>query len=101
MQVTRDGHPVAFQHQRLPEDAFDLSVADVTLAQFEMLASRTGLRLDLSLHHPATLQEWKNAISGSMVSVQLLMQVRHLTEFTCCLEMGPIFLFALDSTSRI
>jgi CDK inhibitor PHO81 len=40
VQLTRDGHPIIYAGRRLPEDAFDLSISDVTLPQLEALARR-------------------------------------------------------------
>lgn len=42
VQVTKDLEPVIFSDWMLPSTDFDLSVCDVTLAQFESLATRLG-----------------------------------------------------------
>jgi CDK inhibitor PHO81 len=42
VQVTRDLHPVVCADWILPQSTFDLTVSDVTLAQFEALAVSTN-----------------------------------------------------------
>ncbi|KII95927.1 hypothetical protein PLICRDRAFT_99241 [Plicaturopsis crispa FD-325 SS-3] len=73
VQVTRDLHPVIFSDWVLPETGFDLGVADVSLAQFEDLAKKLGRELcDDSL---SSIQDWRTAVRGSMVSLAHLMLV--------------------------
>lgn len=75
VQVTRDGHPVTFPRWQLPEDAFDIGVPNVTLAQFESFARRKGQWLNASMDIPMALADWRSAVAGCMSSLQLLMQV--------------------------
>jgi CDK inhibitor PHO81 len=72
IQVTRDLQPVVYPNLRLADVEFNLGVADVTLAQFEALASRSGKRLDLKNTDPQNLAA---AISGSMCSLSQLLKV--------------------------
>jgi CDK inhibitor PHO81 len=71
VQVTRDMHPVIFADWLLPESGFDLGVADVTLRQFELLATR--LRKDLDVVDDST--DWRRVTAESMVSLSRLMTV--------------------------
>jgi CDK inhibitor PHO81 len=73
VQVTRDLHPVVYPDWLLPESAFDLTVADVTLAQFEALAARLGRHLKLPSGSMAN--DWPVLVARSMVSLAHLMQV--------------------------
>jgi CDK inhibitor PHO81 len=59
----------------LPESRFDLSVAEVTLAQFEALAKTLGRNLDLPIK--TSVLDWHTVVSQSMISLVQLMQVRH------------------------
>ena len=75
VQVTRDLHPVVYANWLLPESRFDISVSDVTLAQFEALATTLGR----SLHAPVNTSApgWRTLVSQSMISLTQLLQVRH------------------------
>jgi len=83
VQVTQDLQPVVFGEWELPQQDFDLWVADVTLAQFEALARRKGreLRADggdgggTSSVTPSTPSEWHSLIRRSMVSLETLLKV--------------------------
>lgn len=83
VQVTQDLQPVVFGEWELPQQDFDLWVADVTLAQFEALARRKGreLRADggdgggSSSVTPSTPSEWHSLIRRSMVSLENLLKV--------------------------
>lgn len=75
VQVTRDLHPVVYTNWLLPESRFDLSVADVTLAQFEALATTLGRDLDAPIDTCA--HDWHTLVSQSMTSLSRLMKVRH------------------------
>lgn len=74
VQVTRDFHPVVYSNWLLPETDFDFGVADVTLAQFEVLAGRLGR--DLHGISSARVHDWRTLIPNSMVSLVHLMKVR-------------------------
>ena len=74
MQVTRDLQPVTFCEWRLPEDAYDLGVADVTLSQFTALAQRVG-RSGLNVSINASLSDLHKAIAGSMMPLSDLLRV--------------------------
>jgi CDK inhibitor PHO81 len=87
VQVTQDLHPVVFGEWQLPQQDFDLWVADVTLAQFEALARRKGMELrandsgsgggdgDGDCVMPSTASEWHSLIRRSMVSLENLFKV--------------------------
>lgn len=80
VQVTRDLQPVVFREWQLPQQDFDLWVADVTLAQFEALARRKGMELRANSTSggvtPTTPSEWHSLIRRSMVSLENLLKVR-------------------------
>ncbi|KAF8665648.1 hypothetical protein AX16_000103 [Volvariella volvacea WC 439] len=73
VQVTKDHHPVVYAGQYLPERNFELSVSDVTLAQFEALAKREGRQLE-SNPQIAT-GDWPSRIQRSMLSLAQLLTV--------------------------
>jgi len=73
VQVTRDFHPVVYAEWMLPQPGFDLRVADVSLAQFEALASRLGRNFDGTID--TSTQGWNTSISRSMISLVQLMKV--------------------------
>jgi CDK inhibitor PHO81 len=82
VQVTQDLQPVVFGDWSLPQQDFDLWVADVTLAQFEALARRKGRELRASGGSPSSsgggglaLSEWHSLIRRSMVSLENLLKV--------------------------
>jgi CDK inhibitor PHO81 len=71
IQVTRDLHPVVYTDWLLPTSEFELSVCDVTLQQFELLAIRSERNLEES--NVAALRDWSALMPKAMVSlVQLL-----------------------------
>lgn len=72
VQVTRDLQPVVYSAWRLPEDAYDVGVADVTLAQFQALASRAGRRYVPS--NFATINDLQHALAASMISLADLLK---------------------------
>ena len=74
VQVTRDLHPVIFSDWRLPENAYELGMADVTLAQFQGLALRAGRQYDHSCT-PQSLSEFHRLIARSMISLSELLKV--------------------------
>jgi CDK inhibitor PHO81 len=80
VQVTQDLQPVVFGEWQLPQQDFDLWVADVTLAQFEALARRNAMELSASDNSssgvvPSTPSEWHSLIRRSMVSLENLLKV--------------------------
>ena len=75
VQVTRDLHPVVFAEWKLPDDHYDLGVADVTLSQFQSLASRLG-RGSASSDPSASPSQWAKRIASSMVTLQEILRVR-------------------------
>ena len=81
VQVTQDLQPVVFGDWSLPQQDFDLWVADVTLAQFEALARRKGRELRASGGSTSNsggglaLSEWHSLIRRSMVSLENLLKV--------------------------
>lgn len=94
VQVTRDRHPVVFPRWLLPEDGYELGVADVTLAQFRALACRLGRGL-----HPidpqASSQVLYEMVSQSMASLadalrvcRISFEIKHGDFLTC-----PSFVF--------
>lgn len=72
VQVTRDLHPVIFSDWLLPIAEFDLGVADVTLNQFEKLATRC--KRDMGSINRSL--DWHLDLAGSMISLAQLMTVR-------------------------
>jgi CDK inhibitor PHO81 len=80
VQVTQDLQPVVFGEWQLPQQDFDLWVADVTLAQFEALARRKGRELRANNTSSgvtaSTPSEWHSLIRRSMVSLENLLKVR-------------------------
>ncbi len=80
MQVTRDLQPVTFCEWRLPEDAYELGVADVTLSQFTALAQRVG-RFGLNnVSGSASLSDLHKAIAGSMMPLSDLLKVSTIAQ---------------------
>ena len=73
VQVTRDLEPVIFSEWSLPEDGYDLGVADVTLAQFRGLAQRHGRVLPTPGTSP--IQEFRAGVAQSMASLREVLQV--------------------------
>ncbi|KPV75877.1 uncharacterized protein RHOBADRAFT_48327 [Rhodotorula graminis WP1] len=76
VQVTADGHPVAYPLWRLPVDGFDVSVGDVRLDQFSALAKRLGKSVD-----PAQVGDredpsaWYQAIADALVPLEELLSI--------------------------
>ncbi|KAI0069093.1 ankyrin [Artomyces pyxidatus] len=87
LQVTRDFQPVVFAEWRLPEENFDLGVADVTLAQFEVLAQRLGKGLSGVEMLPYTAADWYRVASSSMVSLERLIKALPAS-MGLCLELA-------------
>ncbi|KAJ7068001.1 hypothetical protein C8F01DRAFT_585539 [Mycena amicta] len=75
IQVTSDLHPVIFENAFLPQTGFDLSVADVTLAQFEALALTSGRTLDHSqVSGNVDASDWAS-VPSSMISLGQLLKI--------------------------
>ena len=74
IQVTKDFHPVVYLDWLLPETRFAICVADVTLEQFEALATTQRRRMDSPIDMSAP--DWHAKAFRSMVSLAQLMQVR-------------------------
>ena len=94
VQVTQDLQPVVFGGWQLPQQDFDLWVADVTLAQFEALARRMGRELPANNSNsssssssvtPSTPSEWHSLICRSMVSLENLLKVCVSSCISCLL----------------
>ncbi|TFY72077.1 hypothetical protein EVG20_g918 [Dentipellis fragilis] len=83
VQVTRDGHPVIYADWKLPEQNYDLGVADVTLAQFEELATRVRRGLRGSERLPSTVSEWYRLGSSLMSGLEDFMKVLPLSVGVC------------------
>lgn len=81
VQVTRDGHPVAYPFWRVPlpqPGNIEMHVEDLTLDQFMALAevqSKT-LSLDNSEQSGNDARHWHSKISGSMAKLSDVLQVR-------------------------
>ena len=75
VQVTRDLHPVVFPEWRLPDESYELGVADVTLSQFKALASRLG-RGGPAPDPSSPPSLWARWIASSMITMQELLRVR-------------------------
>ncbi|KXN87959.1 Ankyrin repeat protein nuc-2 [Leucoagaricus sp. SymC.cos] len=65
VQVTSDLHPVVCSDWILPETEFDLSVSDMTLAQFQKLANRVNRDMGSVRGYPSF--EWSAALKRCMV----------------------------------
>lgn len=68
VQVTRDRQPVVFPQWLLPEEGYDLGVADVTLAQFRALSGRLGRGLH-AIDPQVSSRELYEMVSHSMLSL--------------------------------
>lgn len=75
VQVTRDLQPVLFGEQLLPESAYELGVADVTLAQFEALSQRVE-RGEQLCRRTTSVQDWYRVLPRLMLPLARFMQVR-------------------------
>ncbi|KAF8076069.1 cyclin-dependent protein kinase inhibitor [Lyophyllum atratum] len=85
VQVTKDFQPVIFSDWLLPDNDFDLGVSDVTLAQFELLAHRSG-RGAPSLS-TFGVGEWSSLLSRSMISLAQLLKLLPVG-VNICLELA-------------
>ena len=75
VQLTRDMQPVAYPSRKIPEEKFDLHVPDLTLAQFDKLATELGRNVDLRKQKPTTPAQWYSLLRGSMLSLPELLSV--------------------------
>ncbi|KAF8639626.1 hypothetical protein AX17_000891 [Amanita inopinata Kibby_2008] len=66
VQITKDLQPVIFSNWLLPQTDFDLCVSDVTLAQFESLASRLGRGSEYLVGSP---EAWPSLLPQAMISL--------------------------------
>lgn len=88
IQVTRDFHPVVYFDWLLPGIAFELGVADVTLAQYEDLAKSLGRYISAVDEEPI---DWAKTLPNKMVSLEKLLRVNQcfnhphtaLADFRC------------------
>lgn len=76
VQVTSDGHPVAWPQWKLPIEGLDVFVGDVTLDQLQSLAKRLGKSVDVSrVANAVDPSVWYKAIADSLVSLEELLRV--------------------------
>ena len=76
VQVTSDGHPVAWPQWKLPVEGLDVFVGDVTLQQLNSLAKRLGKSVDTSrVQNAEDPAEWYQVIAESLVSLEELLSV--------------------------
>ncbi|KAI0832509.1 cyclin-dependent protein kinase inhibitor [Trametes gibbosa] len=75
IQVTRDLHPVVFSDWQLPDIQYELGVSDVTLAQFQSLATRLGRGGAVPDAASASPFGWARWISSSMITFQDLFKI--------------------------
>ncbi|OJT10196.1 Ankyrin repeat protein nuc-2 [Trametes pubescens] len=87
VQVTRDLQPVIFADWRLPDDQYELGVADVTLAQFRALAARLGCGGAVPDAASASPSAWSRWISSSMITFQDLFRLVP-PSFGVCVEIA-------------
>lgn len=76
VQITRDLQPVVYSEWKLPDDTFDIGVADVTLVQFLALAERRGRRSLPPSNSSLSVKDIQGAITHSMVALSDLLKVR-------------------------
>ncbi|GAA5875364.1 hypothetical protein JCM16303_000599 [Sporobolomyces ruberrimus] len=80
VQVTSDGHPVAWPHWRLPVDGLDVHVGDVTLDQFVQLSKKTQRTLEPSkIRYRDDPSAWHQAIVAALVPLDELFKVLPLS----------------------
>ncbi|GAA5921998.1 hypothetical protein JCM1841_000727 [Sporobolomyces salmonicolor] len=76
VQVTSDGHPVAWPHWKLPVEGLDVHVGGVTLEQVLSLARRSGKALDpAKVRNREDPSAWYQAIMGALVPLDELLKV--------------------------
>ncbi|KAG6831882.1 hypothetical protein H0H92_006999 [Tricholoma furcatifolium] len=84
VQVTRDLHPVIFTEWSLPGADFNLGVSDVTLAQFQSLASRLGR---CAPAETTSVKDWISLLPRSMLSLAQLLKLLPVG-IDICLELA-------------
>lgn len=85
IQVTRDLEPVVFPEWSIPEEGYDLGVADLTLAQFKGLAQRHGRTPPVP--GSSSIQNFRAGIVQCMASLREVLQVSNRQHpFTRCLN---------------
>ncbi|GJN88570.1 hypothetical protein Rhopal_001536-T1 [Rhodotorula paludigena] len=76
VQVTSDGHPVAYPQWRLPIDGLDVCVGDVSLDQFSSLAKRLGKSVDpAQVRNREDPSAWYQAIADALVPLEELLTI--------------------------
>ncbi|GAA5848597.1 hypothetical protein JCM8547_004567 [Rhodosporidiobolus lusitaniae] len=76
VQVTSDGHPVAWPLWALPVEGLDLFVGDVTLEQFKSLAKRLGKTVETrKVGRTDDAAEWYRAICEALVPLDELLTI--------------------------
>ncbi|GAA6006343.1 hypothetical protein JCM11491_004921 [Sporobolomyces phaffii] len=80
VQVTSDGHPVAWPNWKLPVDGLDVHVGDITLDQFVQLARKTQRTLEpANIKYKDDPSAWHQAIVSSLVPLEELFTVLPLS----------------------
>ncbi|GAA5878688.1 hypothetical protein JCM1840_000200 [Sporobolomyces johnsonii] len=76
VQVTSDGHPIAWPHWKLPVEGLDVHAGDVTLEQVVSLAQRSGKALDpAKVRNREDPSAWYQAVMGALVPLDELLKV--------------------------
>ncbi|GAA6062254.1 hypothetical protein JCM10212_001768 [Sporobolomyces blumeae] len=76
VQVTSDGHPVAWPQWRLPVDGLDVHVGDVTLDQFNRLANKLRRTLDPNkVQNKDDPSAWYQTIVSSLIPLEDLFNI--------------------------
>ncbi|GAA5885473.1 hypothetical protein JCM6882_009633 [Rhodosporidiobolus microsporus] len=76
VQVTSDGHPVAWPLWALPVEGLDVNVADVTIEQFRALAKRLGKTVETrKVGRMDDAAEWYRAICDALVPLDELLSI--------------------------
>ncbi|GAA5830339.1 hypothetical protein JCM11251_001314 [Rhodosporidiobolus azoricus] len=76
VQVTSDGHPIAWPLWRLPIEGLDVNVGDVTLEQFRALAKRLGKTVEpRKVGRMDDAAEWYRAICDALVPLDELLSI--------------------------
>ncbi|TCD67694.1 hypothetical protein EIP91_012060 [Steccherinum ochraceum] len=81
VQVTRDLEPVVYPDWALPENGYDLGVADLTLAQFKGVAQRHGRCLPTP--GSSSIQDFRSSVAQSMASLREVLQILPQTVGIC------------------
>ncbi|KAH7100602.1 hypothetical protein BKA62DRAFT_639662 [Auriculariales sp. MPI-PUGE-AT-0066] len=74
VQVTRDGVPVVFHAQTLPDAHFSLGIRDVVFAEVHSLATRLG-KDGWKCGQMATASGWQAVISDRLITLKTLLEV--------------------------